>query len=165
MCWISGKDGKFYFLNVFISFFYADSFEKRIVFNTDTAELFRAVLIGDKPLSALVKTPQGAWVDKAKLEAEEAQKKMEEEQNVQEEEDKFERSGFRSSFKRINPQAAPASAPAPVPASASASASAPVPGSVPSAVRSAFTDEEDLDGEAMEDLDGEAMEDLDGEAM
>ncbi|KIR70198.1 U2-associated protein SR140 [Cryptococcus deuterogattii CA1014] len=134
-----------------------------IVFNTDTAELFRAVLIGDKPLSALVKTPQGAWVDKAKLEAEEAQKKMEEEQNVQEEEDKFERSGFKSSFKRINPQAAPA--PAPVPASASASASAPVPGSVPSAVRSAFADEEDLDGEAMEDLDGEAMEDLDGEAM
>ncbi|KAE8543440.1 hypothetical protein D1P53_000153 [Cryptococcus gattii VGV] len=136
-----------------------------IVFNTDTAELFRSVLIGDKPLSALVKTPQGAWVDKAKLEAEEAQKKMEEEQIVQEEEDKFERSGFKSSFKRINPQAAPASAPAPVPASASASASAPVPGSVPSAVRSAFADEEDLDGEAMEDLDGEAMEDLDGEAM
>lgn len=153
----------FSFLMAFMSFFYADSFEKRIVFNTDTAELFRAVLIGDKPLSALVKTPQGAWVDKAKLEAEEAQKKMEEEQNVQEEEDKFERSGFKSSFKRINPQAAPA--PAPAPASASASVSAPVPGSVPSAVRSAFADEEDLDGEAMEDLDGEAMEDLDGDAM
>lgn len=131
----------------------------RIVFNTDTAELFRAVLVGDKPLSALVKTPQGVWVDKAKLEAaEEAQRKMEETQKVEEEEDKFERSGFKSSFKRINPQAAPVAV--------AASASAPVAAgeSVPLAVRSAFEDE-DLDGEAMEDLDGEQMEDLDGEAM
>lgn len=145
--------------------FVADSFFlpcNRIVFNTDTAELFRAVLVGDKPLSALVKTPQGVWVDKAKLEgaAEEAQRRMEEAQKVEEEEDKFERSGFKSSFKRINPQAAP------VAVAVAASASAPVAAgeSVPLAVRSAFEDE-DLDGEAMEDLDGEAMEDLDGEAM
>ncbi|OXG19342.1 U2-associated protein SR140 [Cryptococcus neoformans Tu259-1] len=138
-----------------------DIWERWIVFNTDTAELFRAVLVGDKPLSALVKTPQGVWVDKAKLEAaEEAQRKMEETQKVEEEEDKFERSGFKSSFKRINPQAAP------VAVAVAASASAPVAAgeSVPLAVRSAFEDE-DLDGEAMEDLDGEQMEDLDGEQM
>ena len=142
----------FFWLVGWLARFWLTFFANRIVFNTDTAELFRAVLVGDKPLSALVKTPQGAWVDKAKLEAEEAERKKREneQQKAEEEEDRFEQSGFKSSFKRINPQAGPAPAPAGE--------------SVPSAVRSAFEDE-DLDGEAMEDLDGEAMEDLDGEAM
>ncbi|WWC91325.1 uncharacterized protein L201_006268 [Kwoniella dendrophila CBS 6074] len=112
--------------------------ERWIVFNSETAEYLRGLLDGTKSL-IIPKDPKAIKEEKEKEELLQAQKQNEEEEKA----NKFQTSGFKSSFKPISATA-------------------------PSATASAA--KEDLDGEEMEmdddDLDGEAMdEDLDGEAM
>ncbi|ODN91468.1 U2-associated protein SR140 [Cryptococcus wingfieldii CBS 7118] len=126
-----------------------DIWERWIVFNTETAELFRALLLGHSSLDSLTRTPQGMWVDKAVLEAQDEAKrqKAEEERRAREKKEeadqRFKSGGFKSSFKRVDP-------------SSNAGES--------TSLENHPAAEQDLDGEAMEDLDGEEMG-LDGEEM
>ncbi|ODN74694.1 hypothetical protein L202_07026 [Cryptococcus amylolentus CBS 6039] len=126
-----------------------DIWERWIVFNTETAELFRALLSGHISLDSLTRTPQGMWVDKAVLEAQDEAKrqKAEEERRAREKKEeadqRFNSGGFKSSFKRVDP-------------SSNAGES--------TSLENHPAAEQDLDGEAMEDLDGEEMG-LDGEEM
>ncbi|WVO15268.1 hypothetical protein L204_102924 [Cryptococcus depauperatus] len=129
--------------------------ERWIIFTSDTAELFRSLLMGIKALTQLKKTAQGNWVEKQNVEEEGKNEKMKESKD--QEGKGFKTSGFKSSFKPI----------------AVGEHGAPQDFKVNCGPTSAQTtaidlrgeSTEDLDGEMMEDIDGEVMEDLDGEAM
>ncbi|WVQ75421.1 hypothetical protein IAR50_005044 [Cryptococcus sp. DSM 104548] len=157
-----------------------DIWERWIVFNSETAELFRALLSGNISLTSLTRTPQGMWVDKSVLEARDKAKrqKAEEERRAKEKKEEADRGfnsgGFKSSFKRVDPSSV-AGGFKPITTAGDHSAGAPAESDLDGEAMEDLDGEDmnldgeeiDLDGEPLgdDDLDGESMEDLDGEAM